>query len=109
MKEHSNIIIQDHEVDLDEWLKSHDVRIHLRQLDEGWGATLEGHLHVETPGPCASCGGTPLEAAERLVRWMTGSRISGTGPLGYVPRFNQESVVRAVVNAQHTDPKRLAQ
>jgi hypothetical protein len=106
MNDHSNVIVHNHDEDLNEWLKAHDVRIHVRETKSGWNSSLEGALHVETHGPCNSSGRTPLEAVQQLVSWMTGCRFNRTGPLGFVPSFSQDSISRAVTMAQYTDPAR---
>ena len=105
----SNIIIQDHEEDLNVWLKTHTIMILVSQSNSGWTASFNRataiHVEATTPGPRP--GETPLQAVQYLADWLFGCKFSRTEPLGVVPRFTQESIARAVARAQHTDPKKV--
>jgi hypothetical protein len=101
----SNIIIQDHEVDLDDWLKQKKLTILVHQSNTGWQATFNVFFSVEG-APAGPVGGSDaLTAVRHFVNGLFGARLSTNLPGEIVPRFNQESIAKAVARAGHTAPK----
>ncbi len=105
----SNIIIQDHEVDLDVWLKEKRLKILVHKSNLGWRATFNCSYSVEGAPAGPLSGDDAFTAVLHFVNWMFGAELSTNLPGEPVPRFTEDSIRRAVAHAAHTDPTRSAQ
>jgi len=85
----SGIIIMDAEVDLLEWLDTHQLTIAVWKTNDGYIAKFKQPIHVAEGGSPQPTGSDALSAVQRLVWSLRGARIGTTGPSNIiVPEFS---------------------